>query len=287
MRSAAAGPVAVLLGFMVLGAACSAPVEVVHGLTEREANEVMVLLEAQNVYGTLKTEEGEDLVTYAIAVAEGDASAARRLLVANGLPRPSDPGFAEATAKTGMIPSASDEKMKMLNAKQGELNNALMSIDGVLTARTLINLPETESLADGPPPMPTASVVLRLRRLSLFGESEPQDTDLDEEQVKRIVANAVQGLDAQAVEVMTVPVTTVFPDAKSAPKGAPASGKEGMFKILAIVALAAAAVLALLLVFMAKQKKDLRRRVLALQRQVTEAGGGDRAPARQPAGAKG
>jgi type III secretion system YscJ/HrcJ family lipoprotein len=259
-------------------------VAVVHGLTEREANEVMVLLEEQNIVGTMVAEEGEDAVTYAISVPPTDASAARRLLVANGLPRPSDPGYAEATAKTGMIPSAGDEKMKMLNAKQGEINNALMAIDGVLTARTLINLPESESLADGPPPLPTASVVLRVRRLELSGE-EPIDPSVDEDKVKRIVANAVQGLDPEAVEVMRVVVTTVIPDKSSAPAASKGGGNENLFKLIALGGLAAAAVLALLLVLMAKQKKDLRRRVLAMQRQITDAG--ETTGARQAAGARG
>ncbi len=284
MRSAAAGPVVVLLGFMLLLAGCSAPVDVVHQLTEREANEVMVLLEEQGIVGKLKTEEGEEGVTYAIAVPPEAASSARRLLVANGLPRPRDPGYAEATATTGMIPSASDEKMKMLNAKQGEINNALMAIDGVLTARTLINIPQVESLADGPPPSPTASVVLRLRRLQMPGDDEPREPTLDDDKVKRIVANAVQELDPESVEVMRVLVTTVIPKKSERPVKS-GGGKDGMFRILAMGGLGAAAILALLLVLMAKQKKDLRRRVFALQRQITDAG--DTTGARTAVGAKG
>ncbi len=86
MRSAAAGPVVVLLGILLLLTGCSAPVGVVHELTEREANEVMVLLEAQGIVGTMKAEEAEEGVTYTISVPPDVAMVARRLLVANNLP---------------------------------------------------------------------------------------------------------------------------------------------------------------------------------------------------------
>lgn len=270
----------VVLGVLFVCAACSGPTEILPDLTFREANEVVVLFASQGVAASLVKAEGEEGITYAVMVSPDDEMTARRILAANGLPRQRHPGYAEATAKTGMIPSAGDEKMKLLFAKQGEINNALEAIEGVLVARTLINIPDYDSLADGPPPTPTASVVISLRQ-DRDTSGKLEEPGIDEDKIKRIVANSVQGLDPQMVEIEVDMRTSDLPKGKAAVKGgSTASGKEGMFKMLAFGSLGLVVLLAILLILAGKQKKDLKRRVFAMQRQMSD---GAETPARKSA----
>jgi type III secretory pathway lipoprotein EscJ len=216
-----------------------------------------------------------------------DASAARRLLVAHGIPRDPAPGYAEATAKTGMIPSASDEKLKVLHALQGEIDNALMAIEGVLEAKTLINRPDAEPLSLGDEkPKTTASVVISWRRNKKQTGEGFEEPRIDEPKVRRIVANAVEGLDEAMVEVYIDKVDTDLGEPRETAAGGESGGgggREGLFKMLSFAALGVIVLLAILLMLAGKQKKDLRRRVLALQRQMAD--GGERAP--QKAAAQG
>jgi type III secretion system YscJ/HrcJ family lipoprotein len=271
MKIHACSRTAVVLGVLFACAACSGPVEILPELTFREANEVVVLFASQGVTASLQKVEGEEGITYTVMVPPEDEMTARRLLSMHGLPRQRHPGYAEATAKTGMIPSAGDEKMKLLAAKQGEINNALEAIDDVLEAHTIINLPDYDSLAEGPPQPPTASVVIRLRQVR-DASGKVQEPEIDEDKIQRIVANAVQGLDPQMVEIEVDKRTSDQPKVKKAGAATSSSGssKEGMFKILAFGALGLVVVLAVLLILAGKQKKDLKRRVFAMQRQLSE-----------------
>jgi type III secretion system YscJ/HrcJ family lipoprotein len=276
MKTDAVVRVVPLLGALFLVTACGGPVELVQDLPFRDANEILVLFQQSGVSASLQKTEGEEGVKYAVFVDPGQEADARRLLVAHGLPREPHPGFHEATATTGMIPSAGDERMKLLAAKQGEINNALEAIEDVLVAKTLINIPEHDALDDEQKTPTTASVVLTLRRERRSG-SEDEEPEFDAEQIKRIVANAVQGLEPPAVEVHAAYRIVEAPPKKAASgQKAPAttggSSKEGLFKILAFGSLGLVVLLAVLLMLAGKQKKDLRRRVFSLQRQITEGG---------------
>ena len=59
---------------------------------------------------------------FKIAVAPGDANDAWRILTDNHLPRHKDNGYAEVFATAGLIPTASEEKAKMMQAIEGEIS---------------------------------------------------------------------------------------------------------------------------------------------------------------------
>lgn len=256
------------LGLFALLAACGpGPEKIVHGLTERDANEIVVVLEEFGI-GVSKLEgDSEEGIVWDIEVARGDASMARRILVAEGLPRVADHGYGDAAASTGMIPSASDEEMKKLHAWQGEIDAQLRKIESVIDARTVLSIPSRDTLELEDVVEPSASVVLRLRR-----PRDGEELTIDEERVKEIVAGTVPKLVPERVQVVqaysriTLPTEAEIRDRKeSAPVSA---GGDGAVRLALFGALGLVVLLALLLVFAGKQKKDLKRRVIALQRAV-------------------
>lgn len=181
--------------FLVTG--CS--IELQHGLTEEDANEIYVLLSKNGINATkVAAGEGADM-RFTIQVPKSDAAQAAELLRANSLPRPMEKGF-NHFAKGSMVPTAAEERAMMLKAIAGEVSNALNKVDGVLESNVIVNIPETNDLTQPEnKPMPSASVMIRYRP-SL--EGKPPVTEKD---VQTFVSSAVQELKPDRVTVLLTP----------------------------------------------------------------------------------
>jgi type III secretion protein J len=193
---------------LLLAAGCS--IDLQHGLTEQDANEIYVLLSKNGIQSTkVKEGEGKDMV-FSIQVAKADAAQAAELLRANSLPRPREKGF-NHFAKGSMVPTAAEERAMMLKALGGEVSNALNKIDGVLEANVIINIPETNDLTQPEnKPLPSAAVLIRYRP-TLEGKSPITD-----EAVRRWAAAAVQELKPDNVQVLLTPA--LAPSAETSPE---------------------------------------------------------------------
>lgn len=182
---------------LVLVTGCS--IDLQHGLTEQDANEIYVLLSKNGINAVkLKEGEGQDM-QFTIQVPKADAAQAAELLRANSLPRPLEKGF-NHFAKGSMVPTAAEERAMMLKAISGEVANALNKVDGVLESNVIVNIPENNDLTQPEnKPMPSASVMIRYRP-SVEGKAP-----MEEKEVKQFVASAVQELKPEAVTVMLTP----------------------------------------------------------------------------------
>src|SRR4051812_23600669 len=91
---------------MLLVTACSKE-EMVHGLTEAEANEIVYMLEAGGIKASKEREEGGRVIVYKVIVAGGDAHDARKVLVDNQMPRPKGMTLDKVYApdQKGLIPT--------------------------------------------------------------------------------------------------------------------------------------------------------------------------------------
>lgn len=186
-----------LLSFALLATACQ--VEVQHGLVESEANNILVVLERSNISATKIKEEGGRELTWAISVPKGSAGRAMELLVANNLPAHREKGLNETFGEPGMIPTATEEKARLLSAHQGELARTLASIDGVLSARVHLNTPEQSDLDDkAKRPMPSASVLIKYR-VAKGADGKPP---VRAEQVQQLISRSVQDLTSENVAVV-------------------------------------------------------------------------------------
>lgn len=176
------------------------------GLAEAEAQEIIVLLKAHGF--TAKREfvaKGKDSGSWTVYVSGGNQNlvSAWRVLQENGLPRQRVKGLDEVFSAGGLIPTASEEKAKLLVGLTGEITRTLKSIEGVVDARVHVVLPDNSPLLDRSQWSPTtASVLIRHRG---------RQTPLDEAEVKNLVSKGVQGLAPEQVAVVFKPVVETPP----------------------------------------------------------------------------
>jgi type III secretion protein J len=99
--------------------------------------------------------------------------------------------------KDGLVSSPMQERAQMIFALSQELSRTVSEIDGVLSARVHLVLPENDPLRQQLVPS-SASVFIRHRSNTPVGTLVPQ--------VKMLVANGVAGLSYDKVSVVLVPV---------------------------------------------------------------------------------
>jgi type III secretion protein J len=184
---------AVVLAVAVEG--CRTAIE--SGLSEEEANRVLVALDRHGIHAVKEAEAGGgEEAKYAIRVASDDVATALAVLRAENLPDRPEPGLREIFGQPSLVPTATEERARLSAALSGELARSIEAIEGVLDARVHVALPERDSaLLDAPPPRPRASVLVRYR-----GTRPPYD----EMAVRMLVAGAVQDLDPADVAVVGV-----------------------------------------------------------------------------------
>ncbi len=200
MRLASLLNVLVVSCVMAMTAACDSPVELVEGLDEFEANEILVVLEAKGFSATKVKLEGR-VVAYSVSVPESDSRDALRVLVANKLPKRRPTGLAEVypAGSGGLIPTKSEEKAKYTMALQGEVERKLQRLPNIMSAHVTIVSPDKDVVRDldTVPPSATASVAI------VFNAYDDRNTSLiSEDEVKRLVAASVEDLKPQNVAVV-------------------------------------------------------------------------------------
>jgi len=168
------------------------------GLTEHEAQEIVVLLHENGIdaFATKAVGEKKGEEKWTVGIRGGDQNLAHAwaVLHENGLPQEKDKSLEDVFANAGMIPTATEEKARLLMGISGEINRTLKSVSGVVDARVLVVLPESSALLDKSERVPpTASVLIKYRG---------RDLPLSEDDVKKLVARAVEGLQPDNVAVV-------------------------------------------------------------------------------------
>src|SRR5215475_3596146 len=174
------------------------------GLSEQDAQEIVVMLKQNGLeaYPVREAAGGQDAApAWTVRVKGGGRNllAAWQVMQENGLPRQKVKGLDEVFATKGMIPTASEEKERMLLALSGELTRTIKSVNGVVDARVQVVLPENSPLLDKSQwSPPTASVLVKHR-----GSAPP----LTEDEIRSLVARGVEGLQLENVAVVFKRIT--------------------------------------------------------------------------------
>lgn len=185
----------VTLGLLLL-AGCTAKIE--HGLSEREANEVRAALEDRGIPVELAA-EGKGS-TWSVGVARGSAAEATRVLRDEELPRREAPGLAEVFGQGSLVPTATEERARMIQALSGETSRMLGALEGVVRARVLV-VPEWKGAGFGAPEPARASVFLRV------SSSRAASLAARKAELQQLVAGAVPGLTPDHVAVLLDPIS--------------------------------------------------------------------------------
>jgi type III secretion protein J len=183
---------AVALAACLVLSACQT--ELYTALPQQEANEMLALL-LQKGLGASKSLAKDGTET--ILIDEKQFAGAVELLRASGYPRAKFSTINDVFQPSGLIASPVQEQARFLWALGQELSRTVSQIDGVLTARVQVVLPDNDILKREPIPS-SASIFVRYDEASRVPSLVPQ--------IKMLVANSVQGLSYDKVSVVLVPV---------------------------------------------------------------------------------
>lgn len=163
-------------------------------LGEREANLMVATLLSNGIDANRTVQKNGKL---AVTVEEDQFGAAVRVLTDAGLPQTEFATIGSVFKKEGLVASPVQERAQMIYALSEELSRTISQIDGVLTARVHVVLPDNDPLQRFSAPA-SASVFIR---------HEP-DLAIDGliPQIKTLVANGIAGLTYEKVSVVPVAV---------------------------------------------------------------------------------
>lgn len=192
-------PLFFALSLTVMG--CSMPIQ--GSLSEREANQIIVLLAKATppIQATKqKNAEGRE-PTWDIIVPSSDAPRAIQILQANNLPAKKDKGFSEIYGKSGMIPTATEERAKFMMALTGELQRTIKFIPGVLNARVHLMLPKDRLLRrpGEKQPLPKAAVSVTAKTMLVRNKALRKNLVGS---IRKIVAGSMERLPRARVNVV-------------------------------------------------------------------------------------
>lgn len=176
---------------VVMLASCK--VELYSDLSEVQVNEMLsVLLEG----GIDSTKKSQGKGMYTILVEKQRLAKAVGLLRANGLPGDQFAEIKDLYKKDGLISSPMEERVRYMFALSQSIAETLTNIDGVLTARVHVAVPEAEKFTGVIRPT-SASVFIKYR----------QGFHLDgfRSEIKRIVESSIEGLSYQRIAVFMTP----------------------------------------------------------------------------------
>jgi type III secretion protein J len=189
---------------VVFALGCAMPIQ--HGLDETAANEILTSLERA---GIPANKSRDDEGAFTIVVAKADALRAMELMRSLGLPRGPRAGFGEIYKQPSLVPTPTEDRARYVEALAGEIARTLEAVEGVVSARVHLVLPEPDPLAvDGKPRIAAQAAVLLKARA---GRPAP----IAERDVQKLVAGSVPGLDPTAVAVVVTPAL----DLPAAPGG--------------------------------------------------------------------
>lgn len=161
-------------------------------LSERQANEMVAVLQAANIDATKETRDGK----FSVLTASGKFPQAVRELSAKGYPRESYDSMGKVFKKEGFVSSPLEERARLLHAMSQEIANTLNSIDGVVTARVHLVVPEKHPLMDKAQPAAAAVFIKHRADRDLSGQVT---------QIKALVVNSIEGLAYDNVTVALFP----------------------------------------------------------------------------------
>jgi type III secretion protein J len=179
----------ILLLCVFLISACTTQLH--HGLEEREANEIVSVLVARG-FDVKKVPEKGKKPTFSIEIDESKISEALRVLNELKLPRAPRLKTQNIAQQQGLIDTPQAERLRQLEAQEGDVEEALETMDGVVSASVELVVPVAPRV--GMPPTPSrASVLIRATTDSL------DRLTANRAELKALVAGSVDGLSADSV----------------------------------------------------------------------------------------
>jgi len=191
-----------LLFLVVFLTGCQNYEMIVHGLDERDANDILVFLDNKGIEA-VKTRNigggvgGQEVVLWDIQVRSEDATEAMALLNAAGLPRRASQNLLNIFSQKGLVPSEMEEKIRFQAGLAAQIASTIRKIDGVLDADVQLSFPEEDPLNPAKEKEGvTASVYVKHT-----GVLDDPNTQLITK-IRRLVSSSIQNLKFDNVTVI-------------------------------------------------------------------------------------
>ncbi len=152
-------------------------------LSEQQANEVEAALLRSGI-STEKRREGKDNV-WSVHIPHARIADAMQILEEKGLPREPALSLKQVFPKEGFVSSPTEEKARYIYALSQELASTLMMIDGVVSARVHVALPQKQVLDDATPPASASVVII---------QEAGYDLATHETDIKAIVTDGIEDM---------------------------------------------------------------------------------------------
>ena len=168
----------------------------------KQANLILVRLEESGVTGAqLRDESSSRAASFVVSVPADQLAASRRVLVRYDLPRSKAGGFDDMLAGNRLIPTATEERARLMHAAAGELAKTFEMWDRIVDARVHLTVPEKDSLSPRGADQAAPSALVALRFVPGSNASRP----IEDEEVRRMVIAAIANLGGTADENETPP----------------------------------------------------------------------------------
>ncbi len=175
-------------------------------LSEQQANEMVAVLRGAGMAADKEVKDGQ----FSVLTSGGDFSRAVQILNAQGYPREKFDSMGKIFKREGFVSSPLEEHARLVYALQQEIANTIASIDGVVTARVHLVVPEHNPLADKPQPA-AAAVFIKYR--------PDKDMNAQVPQIKALVVNSLEGVPYGNVTVALFPAEDMPPARQVAVQG--------------------------------------------------------------------
>ena len=205
-------------------AACK--VELYSGLSEKEGNEMLAIL----LDGEIPVEKlinKDKMVT--LMVDADEVSRSIKLLKSFGYPKEKYSSIGDIFPKDGLISSPTEERARYTYSMSQELSSTLSMIDGVITARVHVVLPqEQDTLSDVNYPSSASVFIKYTPELELAGFIP---------KVKTLVSNSIEGLSLDKITVSLFPATRINQKNLQAPPKSNSGIKIIIFSMIGLIVL--------------------------------------------------
>ncbi len=224
------------LTFILLLCGCDETVVLFNSLDEQQANPIMAILQENHL--SCQKIAGEEN-TWKLMVNQRDFAKAVEICQQHGLPQQIYHGVGDVFKKTGMVSSPTEERIRFMDALAQDLSRTISEIDGVISARVHIVLPNNDPFAKNALPS-SAAVAIRHR----------SDCDLEDHipEIKNLVMNAIEGVDYDKITVTLFKVIVAPKDAIMERAGNTSKISDDMMRILVTANASLAVLLAVVLV---------------------------------------
>ncbi len=183
------------LTLFLLISACQ--LELYSNLSERDANEIISELQDNGV------DAEKSLIAvnnYKISVEKADFSRAIQILKGAGLPAQPRANLADLFKPSGLVPTPFEEKVRYAVGLSQEIEKTLSKLEGVIDARIHIVIPTEENYKSNNNQLKIGSASV------LINYNSAIDFDKLTNKVRKLVADSIQGVQIENVEVLALPV---------------------------------------------------------------------------------